>query len=58
MTSEAESEGFTFGVAVGCVSAIAATDLDTNTDTSGMPTCKYHLYINFQLFSDVNTHFL
>ena len=44
--SAAESEGFTLVDALGRANLIAAPDTETVLETSGMPTCKYHLYDN------------
>ena len=44
--SGAESEGFTFVDTLRRAKLIAASDSETITDTSGMPTSKYYLFNN------------
>ena len=56
VTSGAESESFTIVDGYRHANWIAASDPETIIHTSGMPTCKYHLNDNLQLFFDVNTH--
>ena len=50
LRSGAESEGFTSVDALRRAIMIAATDPETVLDTSGVPTCKYHLYDNLCLY--------
>ena len=48
--SGAESEGFTFVDALRPANLIVESDPEKALDTSGMSTCKYHLYDDLWLF--------